>query len=241
MPTAKFLIIFIVQIIISVYLISRKKKVLSYIFELALPIFVILFEIYKKCFDLYEIPIYLIEYIIAKICILLIVIILKYIAFFITANFAKKNKDNFFYKLLGRNRFIKFLQRYNNVKYGPRLKLGYPAKVNSKHSETGIKFDFLGFPVFKSFYTVKLKRKYWHKSREVHFYQAGINLYNATKHNPALRRKFTKIELKLFSEGEVPKRFTWHHHQNSGVLQLVEYNIHSKTNHIGGFSIWGEK
>ena len=42
-------------------------------------------------------------------------------------------------------------------------------------------------------------------------------------------------------KGKVPKKFTWHHHQNNGVMQLVDFKIHSEVSHIGGFSIWGKK
>ena len=36
-----------------------------------------------------------------------------------------------------------------------------------------------------------------------------------------------------------PKGFTWHHHQTTGRMQLVNSKIHSQTGHTGGFSIWG--
>ena len=35
--------------------------------------------------------------------------------------------------------------------------------------------------------------------------------------------------------------YTWHHHQNAGILQLVDEEIHAKTWHHGGYSIWGSK
>ncbi|WP_353962707.1 HNH endonuclease [Streptomyces sp. NBC_00572] len=31
--------------------------------------------------------------------------------------------------------------------------------------------------------------------------------------------------------------WTWHHHQNCGLMQLVNMSIHSRINHTGGFSI----
>lgn len=35
--------------------------------------------------------------------------------------------------------------------------------------------------------------------------------------------------------------FTWHHHQNEGVLQLVDREVHRNINngHLGGRAIWG--
>jgi hypothetical protein len=38
-------------------------------------------------------------------------------------------------------------------------------------------------------------------------------------------------------EGKV-KRYTWHHHHDSGKMQLVESGIHSATKHKGGREIW---
>lgn len=44
----------------------------------------------------------------------------------------------------------------------------------------------------------------------------------------------------MFKSGETPERFTWHHHQDVGRMQLVDYTIHRKTGHTGGYKIWGE-
>ena len=54
-----------------------------------------------------------------------------------------------------------------------------------------------------------------------------------------LRSKFTEAEIAIFKEGGVPKAYTWHHHQDEGVMQLVDRKIHRQTGHTGGFSIWG--
>nr|WP_276574887.1 HNH endonuclease [Paenibacillus allorhizoplanae] len=35
------------------------------------------------------------------------------------------------------------------------------------------------------------------------------------------------------------RMYTWHHHQIAGKMQLVDANIHAKTGHSGGRSIWG--
>jgi hypothetical protein len=35
-----------------------------------------------------------------------------------------------------------------------------------------------------------------------------------------------------------PKGFTWHHHQITGRMQLVESTINAQTGHTGGFSLW---
>ncbi|MEU9744056.1 HNH endonuclease [Micromonospora chersina] len=35
---------------------------------------------------------------------------------------------------------------------------------------------------------------------------------------------------------ETPEGYTWHHHQDPGLMQLVEEWTHAKTGHTGGFS-----
>ncbi len=52
--------------------------------------------------------------------------------------------------------------------------------------------------------------------------------------------KFTEEEIELLKLGEVPDRFTWHHHQETGRMQLVEYEVHRQTGHTGGYKIWGK-
>ena len=42
-------------------------------------------------------------------------------------------------------------------------------------------------------------------------------------------------------DGRIHDFFTWHHHQNEGVLQLVDREVHRNKNnrHLGGRAIWG--
>ncbi|MEM7174094.1 MAG: HNH endonuclease [Bacteroidota bacterium] len=37
-----------------------------------------------------------------------------------------------------------------------------------------------------------------------------------------------------------PPGYTWHHHQEYGVMELVETEIHQKTGHTGGWALWGK-
>ena len=116
-----------------------------------------------------------------------------------------------------------------------------PSMVKRKNSQTGILFDEDGFPKFKAIAEIKLSRKDWKKDRDIHFYRASKMLYEKTQKSARLAKKFTRKELNEFKRGEVPTKYTWHHHQDKGILQLVDYNIHSKVRHNGGFSIWGPK
>lgn len=34
-----------------------------------------------------------------------------------------------------------------------------------------------------------------------------------------------------------PDGYVWHHHQDSGLMQLIDEDIHNRTGHTGGFSL----
>jgi len=36
-----------------------------------------------------------------------------------------------------------------------------------------------------------------------------------------------------------PVEYTWHHHQTSGLMQLIRSDIHRGTGHPSGFLAWG--
>ena len=107
------------------------------------------------------------------------------------------------------------------------------------HPVTGVKFDNDGFPIFESKYNIKLDPADYSKSRGTHFDRASKALYEQIKRDSELASKFTAKEIEIFKEVGVPKRFTWHHNQEPGLMQLVDRNIHRKRGHDGGFSIWG--
>lgn len=85
----------------------------------------------------------------------------------------------------------------------------------------------------------KLDPQDYLKSRGTHFDRACKALYNDIMNDSNLRSKFTETEIAIFKEGGVLKAYTWHHHQDEGVMQLVDRKIHRQTGHTGGFSIWG--
>ncbi|WP_231869697.1 HNH endonuclease [Paenibacillus riograndensis] len=57
--------------------------------------------------------------------------------------------------------------------------------------------------------------------------------------SPELAQKFTKSEIALLKEGKVPKTLTWHHHQDSNKMQIIDYFEHQVSGHTGGRAIWG--
>ena len=109
------------------------------------------------------------------------------------------------------------------------------------HPVSGVKFDSTGFPIFDSKYNATLDPQDYMKSRSTHFDRASKALYNDIMNDSNLRSKFTDAEIEIFKDGGVPKAYTWHHHQDAGVMQLVDRKIHRQTMHTGGFSIWGPR
>lgn len=49
----------------------------------------------------------------------------------------------------------------------------------------------------------------------------------------------TDQQLKAIKQGkaEIPG-FTWHHHQDRGKMQLIPYEVHKDTGHVGGMNVW---
>lgn len=107
------------------------------------------------------------------------------------------------------------------------------------HPVSGVKFDSNGFPIFDSKYNTTLAPQDYMKSRSTHFDRASKALYKDIMNDSNLRSKFTEAEIAIFKDGGVPKAYTWHHHQDAGVMQLVDRKTHRQTGHTGGFSIWG--
>ncbi|GIN87860.1 hypothetical protein J6TS2_42460 [Heyndrickxia sporothermodurans] len=38
-------------------------------------------------------------------------------------------------------------------------------------------------------------------------------------------------------QGLTPEGYIWHHHQDRGILQLIDKEVHNKTGHTGGRAI----
>lgn len=106
---------------------------------------------------------------------------------------------------------------------------------------TGVPFNEQGFPVFDTDFTVKIDDMFYQSSDEVQFMIGNDLLYEATQSNPNITNSLGLDDLDLddLSKGFTPDNFTWHHNQNTGILELVNRRIHSSTGHTGGRAIWG--
>ncbi|GAA2774503.1 polymorphic toxin-type HINT domain-containing protein [Streptomyces showdoensis] len=87
------------------------------------------------------------------------------------------------------------------------------------HPVTGVPFDSQGFPDFSA-------------HRDPATPDVVITLTGDRKKDFAAADKAAGI-----NPAYRKSRWTWNHHQNCGVMQLVSMSIHSKTGHTGGFSI----
>ena len=230
------LIFGIFQAILSINLIVRQKNVIAILSEI-LSSLVLLFILNKFSIDLNTITWKVLgltigEYLIVKLFLVVFMVTARIYSFYeIKAMCTSKKKNN------SNSLKLKFIRKFRKVKYWPRLKLGLPGMAGKTHPKTKVKFDSKGFPKFKVYYTVKLRKRYFCESRERHFYMANKILLNDSRFLAKLSAK----QIRELSQGVTPSGYTWHHHQDAGVLQLVDNDIHSKTKHIGGYSIWGSK
>jgi len=86
---------------------------------------------------------------------------------------------------------------------------------NGVHPVTGAPFDAQGFPDFSA----------W-RHPEV----PDVRITLTGDRNKDFRAANDAAGLKSTPEG-----YTWHHHQDRGLMQLVDTEVHAKTGHNGGF------
>ncbi|WP_083678296.1 HNH endonuclease [Paenibacillus sp. FSL R7-0337] len=105
--------------------------------------------------------------------------------------------------------------------------------------EYRVKYDAEGYPILDSKHDITLPEKYYLESDKVQFDYLSKELYKEILENPELAKKFTAAERNLLKEGKVPDTFTWHHHQEAGRMQIIDYFEHQVSGHTGGRAIWG--
>lgn len=234
------IIVGVVQIILSINLIVRQKNVVATLSEI-LSSLILLFVLNELSIDVAalswkDILLTIGEYALVKMFLVGFMIIARLYCFYTVKAMCRKKKKKKANKLK-----LKFIKTFHKVKYWPKLKLGLPGMAGKTHPKTKVRFDAKGFPKFKVYYTVKLRKKYFSETRERHFYMANKILSSNIGTSTRINAKFSRKQIKEIYQGSTPSGYTWHHHQEAGVLQLVDEQIHTKTSHIGGYSIWGSK
>ena len=120
------------------------------------------------------------------------------------------------------------------------------ASKNAKkiHAETGIKFDKNGFPYFGKLIkvNVKISGDLTNMTSQAHQKAATKVLRDLINSGSVKKELFTPNELEDIMRGNYKiGKYTWHHHQELGRMQLVPSDVHGKVQHIGGNAIWGMK
>lgn len=127
--------------------------------------------------------------------------------------------------------------------------------VDSTHPETGVPFELkeserpdgtkveVVMPEFDSTYETTLNENEdgsFVGSRADHENQCNEKLKESLNNDPLLAEKFSDQQLEQIKCGETPDGYSWHHDAEPGKMKLVDSEIHGKTGHTGGYSIWGK-
>ncbi|WP_375772864.1 HNH endonuclease [Archangium gephyra] len=107
-----------------------------------------------------------------------------------------------------------------------------------------IRFDKDGFPEFNSKFETLLDDIHIGSGKSsAHQRAANTKLYRAIEQDPHLAKELGLIQSdvsKLLKSDYAPSRYTWHHHQDVGRMQLVLRDEHRlATPNTGGMAIWG--
>lgn len=120
-----------------------------------------------------------------------------------------------------------------------------------RHPITGVKFErktvedsdgneVTGvFPEFDSDFDAQLPEDLYEASDKDQFAECNKQLKEAVEKDPELVKEFTPEQLEQIKNGDTPDGYTWHHNEEKGKMQLVDSDIHAKTGHTGGKTIWG--
>jgi hypothetical protein len=71
------------------------------------------------------------------------------------------------------------------------------------------------------------------------FAEANRQLKEKYDSDPEFASKFNERQRDDIENGRTPYGYTWHHNEETGKLQLVDYETHANTRHTGGRAIWG--
>ncbi len=95
------------------------------------------------------------------------------------------------------------------------------------------------FPEFDTLFEAQLPEDLLKASDKKQEIECNKQLKNAIENNPKLREKFSPEQMEQILNGDTPDGYTWHHHEDTGKMQLVDTVEHARTGHTGGRSIWG--
>lgn len=105
-----------------------------------------------------------------------------------------------------------------------------------------IPIDMSGFPMFDhvTIYDIRVSPKSWRgRSRKAPQRAATRSLRKAIADGRVSAKQFTPKQLDAIKRGrETIPDYTWHHHQDTGRMQLIPRKYHEMSQHVGGYEIW---
>lgn len=115
---------------------------------------------------------------------------------------------------------------------------GVPFERKVVETDTGEKVEGV-FPQFESKFDAQLPEGMETESDRKQFDECNKQLKDKCDSDPEFAKQFDEEQLEQIKNGDTPDGYTWHHNEEKGKLQLVESEIHAKTGHTGGRSVWG--
>ena len=116
---------------------------------------------------------------------------------------------------------------------------GVPFEEKVVETDTGEKVVGV-FPEFKSVFDAQLPKELYHETDAKQFEEAQRQLKAKYDSDPSFREQFSERARYDIENGNIPPYgYTWHHNEETGKMQLVDYDTHQKTGHTGGKTIWG--
>lgn len=115
---------------------------------------------------------------------------------------------------------------------------GVPFEKKTVMTDTGETVEGV-FPKFESKFDAQLPEDLYLSKDAKQFQEANRQLKLEYDNNAELRKQFNERQRDEIESGYTPYGYTWHHNEEMGKMQLVEYDTHQRTAHTGGRSIWG--
>jgi hypothetical protein len=114
--------------------------------------------------------------------------------------------------------------------------------AGERHPISRVVFDHKGFPIFDNHtvYDTRIPLDIAKvKDRNSHMRAATLDLKAKIESGIINKNNFTNKQLEQIIAGKPNiKDFTWHHHQDTGRMQLIPADVHNTTGHVGGMHLW---
>lgn len=115
---------------------------------------------------------------------------------------------------------------------------GVPYERKTVETDTGKKVEGV-FPQFESVFDAQLPEDLEKATDREQFSECNRQLKDRYDNDPEFRNQFDERQRDDIENGRTPYGYTWHHNEEKGKMQLVDYDTHAGSGHTGGRSIWG--